>query len=267
MLKLPLTILALAAAICVASAQGFSFQDGETLKYSVHYKWGVINADVANAAMTVKSENLDGRQVFHASLGGKTQKMYKTFFTVVETVDSWFTQDDVQQLKCVRHSREGGYWLNSTTRYSRSGDEVHAKSDIESSRKGMFERSATVDTSTFDVTTMIFRLRNMDIAGMEIGKSMPLRFIMDGKVYSLHFTYLGKEVRSVGDLGKVRCLKVGFEVVKGETFSGDSDLYCWFSDDDNRIPVRFTAPLKIGQVKGRLTSFSGLRHDFTSMVD
>lgn len=267
MLKTTLTLTALALALAAASAQDHSFQDGESLKYSVHYKWGVINADVANAAMTVKSEDMDGRQVFHASLGGRTQKMYKTFFTVVETVDSWFTQDDVQQLKCVRHSREGNYWLNSTTRYSRSGNEVRAKSDIESSRKGMFERSATVDTSTFDVTTMIFRLRNVDIAGMEIGKSFPISFIMDGKVYSLHYKYLGKEVRSVGDLGKIRCLKVGFEVVKGETFSGDSDLYCWFSDDDNRIPVRFSAPLKIGQVKGRLTSFSGLKHDFSSRVD
>lgn len=246
------------------SAQEYSFQDGENLKYSVHYKWGMIDADVANAALALTHEEIDGVPVYHASLGGRTQKMYKKLFTVVETVDSWFARKDLHQIKCERHSREGSYWLNSTTLYRNGSGGLTAEAEIETSRKGRFERKASIDDSTFDVAAMLFRMRNIDIAGLEVGKAMPLRFIMDGKVYNLHYTYLGREVRKVGDLGKIKCLKVGFEVVKGETFSGDSDLYCWFSDDDNRIPVCFTAPLKIGKVKGRLTGYSGLRHDFAA---
>lgn len=259
-------LLATAISLPVASSREHCFQDGENLRYAVHYKWGPIDADVAKAVLSVHGEELDGREVYHASLGGRTQKMYKTFFTVVETVDSWFTRDDLAQLKCVRHSREGSYRLDSTTTYAEDGDGLTAHAEIENSKKGRFERDKEIDRQTFDVTTMLYRMRGMDFDKLEIGKPMPLKFVMDGKVYSLHYTYFGKEVRGVGSIGKVRCHKVGFEVVKGETFSGNSDLYCWFSDDGNRIPVRFTAPLKIGQVKGRLTGYSGLRHEFSSKV-
>ena len=53
---------------------------------------------------------------------------------------------------------------------------------------------------------------------------------------------------------------------KGEAFDGESSLYAWITDDGNRIPIYFVAPLKIGQVRGRLYSADGLKHEFSSVV-
>ena len=110
-------------------------------------------------------------------------------------------------------------------------------------------------------------LRNIDTEKLEEGKDYPMTFAVDDDVYTLHFRYLGKENKYIDGIGSIRCLKLSFEVVSGEVFSGESDLYGWFSDDENRIPVWFTAPLKIGKVQGRLRSYSELRNPFSSIVE
>ena len=58
----------------------------------------------------------------------------------------------------------------------------------------------------------------------------------------------------------------GVKCYEGEAFDGESSLYAWITDDGNRIPIYFVAPLKIGQVRGRLYSADGLKHEFSSVV-
>ena len=94
-----------------------------------------------------------------------------------------------------------------------------------------------------------------------------MTFAVDDDVYTLQFKYLGRENKRIPEIGTVRCLKFSFEVVSGEVFSGDSDLFVWFSDDDNRIPVWFSAPMKVGQVQGRLRDWSELKNPFSSMLE
>ena len=38
------------------------------------------------------------------------------------------------------------------------------------------------------------------------------------------------------------------------------------SDDENRIPVLFEAPILVGTASGRLKEWSGLKHPFSSLV-
>ena len=75
---------------------------------------------------------------------------------------------------------------------------------------------------------------NIDTEKLEEGKDYPMTFAVDDDVYTLHFRYLGKENKYIDGIGSIRCLKLSFEVVSGEVFSGESDLYGWFSDDENR---------------------------------
>jgi len=243
------------------------FKPGERLDFSIHYKWGLVNADVAQATLKLDAANLSGRQVYHASLTGKTQKIYESLFKVREDLDSWFTTDTFIPLKFTRESREGNYSLSNSTTFSWNASGGTATAKLNTSRKGEFTVVKQIDRKTLDIPTMFYHLRTLDLSNIKEGTSYPLSFIMDDDVYPLHFIYLGKSTRNIKGVGKVRCLKFGFEVVAGDVFSGDSDLYCWITDDENRIPVYFTAPLKIGAVQGRLVKYSGLSNSFDSIVE
>lgn len=242
-----------------------AFRDGEKLDFSVHYKWGAINADVARAQLSLEKTTMNGQSVFHAAISGRVLKFYEMFFKVRESLDSWFSTDTFVPLRFNRDSREGNYTLTNRSSFAWHGGVGVVTANMKTSRKGHFSFQKEIGACTLDIPTMFFLLRNVDMSRIEKDKSYPLSFIMDSDVYTLHFRYLGDEEKNIPEVGKVSCMKFGFEVVAGDVFSGDSDLYCWLSDDGNRIPVYFSAPLKIGEVRGRLIEYSGLKHPFKAL--
>ncbi len=247
--------------------ENLAFKGGEELVFTIHYKWGIINADVAQATLKLDTTVLNGRKVFHASLTGKTQKFYEKFFRVKEDLDSWFTRDGMRPVKFTRFAKEGKYTCTNLYSYVYTPGDEHINASLSNSRKGEFSATLPLDECTCDIPLMYYVLRNVDVARLQEGGDYPMTFAVDDEVYTLHFRYHGRENRRVSDVGTVRCLKFSFEVVSGEVFSGDSDLFCWFSDDDNRIPVWFSAPLKVGQVQGRLRSWSELKNPFSSIIE
>ena len=67
-------------------------------------------------------------------------------------------------------------------------------------------------------------------------------------------------------LGKVRTIKFAARLLAGEVFTGEEDMMIWVTDDENRIPVLFEAPILVGTASGRLKSYSGLKYPFSSLV-
>ena len=57
-----------------------AFKGGEKLIFTIHYKFGLINADVAQATLRVDSTVFNGKSCYHGSLTGKTQKVYEQVF-------------------------------------------------------------------------------------------------------------------------------------------------------------------------------------------
>jgi len=239
-----------------------AFKGGEKLIFTIHYKWGVINADVAQATMRLDSTVLNGKSCYHGSLKGKTQKIYEQVFKLKEDFDCWFTCDGIKPMKFARDCREGNYWC--TNLYTYKSDHIDAS--INNSRKGEFTVTLPKDDCTYDIATMLFIIRNMDLSKIQAGGRYPMTYAIDHHIRNIYFRYYGVESKKIS--GKmIKCHKFGFEMPKGETFDGESDLYAWLSDDQNRIPVYFVAPLKIGQVRGRLYDASGLKYPFSSVVE
>ena len=44
------------------------FRGGESLTFAVHYRWGMINADIAKAVVRIDTSRLNGREVFAVCL-------------------------------------------------------------------------------------------------------------------------------------------------------------------------------------------------------
>ena len=243
--------------------ESLAFKGGERLVFTIHYKWGLINADVAQATLRMDSTVFNGRSCYHGSLKGKIQKVYESVFKLKEDFDCWFTTDDFKPMRFSRDCREGNYWC--TNLYTYKSDHIEAL--VNNSRKGEFTVELPLDKCTYDVASLFFMVRNMDITRLKAGGRYPMSYACDHKVRVIYFKYYGVENKKISGKGTIRCHKFGFEVPKGEAFDGDDSLYAWFSDDGNRVPVYFVAPLRIGQVRGRLNDATGLRHPFTRVVE
>jgi hypothetical protein len=44
-------------------------------------------------------------------------------------------------------------------------------------------------------------------------------------------------------------------------------MMIWISDDENRVPVYFEAPILVGTASGRMSGCSGLKYPFSALID
>ena len=93
-----------------------------------------------------------------------------------------------------------------------------------------------------------------------------MTFAIDDDVYNVYFILYGREIIKVKGLGTVRTIKFAAKLLEGEVFKGEADMLIWVTDDDNRLPVYFEAPLIVGTAKVRMSSYENLKHPFISLL-
>ena len=120
---------------------------------------------------------------------------------------------------------------------------------------------------TFDIPSLFFYARNMDFDAVEPGRKYPMTFAIDDDVYNVYFILYGRETIKVKGIGTVKTIKFAAKLLEGEVFKGEEDMMIWVTDDENRLPVYFEAPLLVGFATGRLTGYDGLKYPFTSLVE
>ncbi len=246
--------------------EDLAYQAGEHFDFTVHYSWGIINSDVGKASVDLDTMTVDGRKVFHCAVYGKTVSWYDLLFKVREDFQSWFTTDGLVPLRFTRDTREGRYIARNTYNYMWNMPEPHIQADVYSSSSGQRNVELPLDSCTYDLPALFFLARNMDFDAVTPGVRYPMTFAIDDDVYNVYFILLGRETRKIKGLGHVRTIKFAAKLLAGEVFTGEEDMLIWVSDDDNRIPLMFEAPILVGTASGRLSGWSGLKHPFSSLV-
>lgn len=245
---------------------GLAFQAGESMNFILHYRWGMINTDVGTATVSLDSLTFNGQEAFCCSVKGQTTRMFDRIFRVREDFRSWFTRDGLKPLKFTRDTYEGGYEARNTYLYEWDAAEPHIAADIYTSKRGQTSMELPLTPCTYDLPALFFFARNMDIDNVEPGRRYPMTFAIDDDVYNVYFILYGRETIKVKGLGTVRTIKFAAKLLEGEVFKGEEDMMIWISDDENRLPVYFEAPLLVGVAAGRMSACDGLKHPFESLI-
>ena len=243
-----------------------AFQAGEKMEFILHYKWGSINTDVGTATVTLDSLDFNGQEAFKCSVFGKTKKFFDVFFKVREDFQSWFTMDGLKPLKFTRDTYEGGYQARNTYVYNWDAAEPAISAEVYTSKRGQMSYELPLTPCTFDLPSLFFFARNMDVDNVEPGRRYPMTFAIDDEVYNVYFILYGRETIKVKGLGTVKTIKFAAKLLEGEVFKGEEDMMIWICDDENRLPVYFEAPLLVGKAAGRMSGYDGLKHPFESLI-
>lgn len=244
-----------------------AFCHGERMDFVLHYRWGAINTDVATATVELDTLTYNGRKVFLCAANGRTSRMFDLFFKVREDFKSWFTCDGLRPVKFTRDTYEGGYEARNTYHYNWDAAEPYIAADVYSSKRGLKSMAIPLTPCTFDLPALFFFARNMDFDAVEPGRKYPMTFAIDDDVYNVYFILYGRETIKVKGLGTIRTIKFAAKLLEGEVFKGEEDMLIWVTDDENRLPVYFEAPLLVGTASGRLSGYDGLKYPFDAFVE
>lgn len=247
--------------------ENLAFMGGEKMSFVMHYEWGVVNSDVGHATVSLDSLKFNGEDAYHCKVQGKTTKLFDLFFKVREDFQSWFTCDGLRPLKFTRNTFEGRYEARNTYFYDWSAEEPHIDALVYSSSKGERNIDIPLTRCTYDLPALFFFARNMDLDVVTPGRKYPMTFVIDDDVFNVYFILYGPETIDVKGFGTVKTIKFAAKLLEGEVFKGEEDMMIWVTDDDNRLPVYFEAPLRVGTASGRMTGCSGLKYPFTALIE
>ncbi|MGE0091982.1 MAG: DUF3108 domain-containing protein [Bacteroidales bacterium] len=242
-----------------------AFKSGERLVYVINYQWGLVNTDVGEAeARVTKIERSEFGTHYHSVIRGHTYKFYDIFFKVRDLFESKFDVSNGRPFYFHRDIAEGRYRIKNTFFFNQDNS-IDAR--VERGDNNIKDTLLQGNECTFDLVSLFYFARNMDFSGVSDGDPQPIVFVIDDEVFNMYYRYIGKESIKVPGMGKFRTMKFAAKVVAGEVFSGEEEIVLWVSDDNNKVPLLFETPIKVGKVKGRLSIAENLKFPLTSKIN
>jgi hypothetical protein len=253
-----------AAAQKNCSVNNQTFNSGEQLNYIIYYNWGLIWMAAGEASFSAQLTSLNNRKVYHFMGLGATYPKYDWFYKVRDKYESYADTSTLKPLRFSREAFESGSYTFDDYVFDQRKNKVYT--DEKRNRKSSKLDSITITSCTNDVMTAIFYARCLDFSKYKPNDTIPITFVLDGKIYPSYIRYIGKQTITSDLLGKVRCIKFRPKLIEGTIFKGGEGMTVWVTDDENKMPVYVETPIIIGTIKVYLSKYSGLRNKIDCIV-
>ncbi|WP_347172676.1 DUF3108 domain-containing protein [Polaribacter uvawellassae] len=233
------------------------FKKGEWLRYKMSYS-GFLKA--GNATLTVDTDTIKGKEVFHVTGKGWTTGVIKWFFNVDDTYQSYFDKETIKPYVFKRNINEGGYVINREIKFNYE------------TKKATVLDFKLQTTETFDITNIqdmmssFYYLRSQDVSNLKVGDEIALDMFMDSQIYPFKLLYLGEELLKTR-FGKIKSLKFRPMVQAGRVFKENESVTIWITADENKIPIKLRASLAVGSLRAELDAYKGLANSFKIIYD
>lgn len=257
---LPLTIVA--QNDCTVTNE--AFKPGEYLNYKIKYNLGFIWVSAGEVSFSTSLENLNNEKVYHFYGKGETYPKYDWIYKVRDTYESFADTTSLKPLRFIRKVNEGKHFAHDDYVFDWKKNkiltgEIRDKADLK------FD-SISLKKCTNDVMTAIYYSRNIDFSKYKVNDTIPINFVLDGKIYESYMRYAGKGTLKTKLFGTINCIKFCPKLIEGTIFKAGEEMTVWATDDKNRIPVYIETPITVGYIKVKLAAYKGLRNPITCKV-
>ena len=154
--------------------ENYSFKEGETLNYIIHY--GFIDAGAAKLELTKDGEKMYGREVLHCVGTGWSLKKFDWVFKVRDRYESYIDAEGIFPFKFVRRVDEGGYKINQNYYFYPSKKKIHT---------GKKELIESPDMYVQDMISSFYFARILDYSKAKKGDVFEIPSFVDGKYFPI----------------------------------------------------------------------------------
>ncbi len=244
-------------------AKEIAFSDNERLTYVVSYRAALVpNIEAGEVTLRTSRTTVDNVPAYNIYANAKVFPSFKKIFDLDDTYQSWLSAESLRPLKYSFRLREGKFRANCDYTYDWNSMKVTTFYHNLKKPAGN-ERVLDLSNRSYDAIALFYNLRCVDMGQFTTGARYTLQMVLDDKIRTVSFTFLGREQKQAGRSGTFNTLKFSCTIAtstEGESFEDGSEFYLWVTDDKNRIPVYLESPVKVGSVRVTLTGFQNLRH-------
>ena len=236
-----------------------AFKDGEWFSFEMSYS-GFLKA--GNATLEVKETKFKEKPVYHVVGKGWTTGVISWFFKVEDHYESYFDKYSGLPYKFVRQIDEGGHTKDLETEFDHDNNTAFVNN-----KKHNTQETYATEKGVQDMVSAFYYLRNnYDTQSIKEGDIVTLNMFFDEENYKFKLKFLGRETIKTS-FGKVKTLMFRPYVMAGRVFKEQESLTLWVSADENKIPLKIRADLRLGSLRAELEAFKGLKHPFPIQFD
>ncbi len=243
-------LILLAALSSRAAGQDFCYRPGEKVDYIIHY--GLVTGGVAT--LELKSQMLNGREVWHSYMEARTTGMADVIFRVKDIYESFIDPATELPLKSIRNINEGRYHKYNVVLFDHKTrrDSAILTSDL----TGVHIAPQNIH----DILSCFYWFRNRILPRMDTVKKGDVISIMTwftDELYPIRMKYIEtEEVKTKA--GKIVCHKFNPVTEVGRLFKTQEDVSFWFSADKNFLPVKIRFDIFVGAFMIDMVDYKGL---------
>jgi len=234
------------------NGQVTAYQPGEKISYIVHY--GVLTGGVAS--LELRKDTLNGKEVWHSVLVGRTTGLADVIFKVLDVYESYIDPTTELPVLAVRNISEGRY-----KRYNEVIFDHKTRKDsaiLTSDLTGVH----IAPQGIHDILSCFYWYRNQIFPGLDtvkVGEMITVITWFTDELYPIKMRYLGvEEIKTKA--GRIRCYKFNPVTEKGRLFKTEEDVSFWFSDDENFLPVKIRFDIFVGAFIVDMVAYEGLKY-------
>ena len=247
-------------------ASDLPFQSKEELTYDIHYKYGLVMLKAGTTHFKIVESSYNNKSSLQSTLDFKTTSFFDKIFRMRDTLRSHMTEN-LQPLYHIRSIHEGNYHYaeeifvnNFSTNYS----EVRVKRASGEILK--FDTILTSNSKSYDVLNLILILCSLDYSPAESSHSETISLFMGRDKIAVTVRFEGQSIVEKSETLKYKTYKIALDFSDAAFNESKSAIEIWMSDDENRIPVKIKAKLRIGAAEANLTSWKNLKYPLSSEI-
>ena len=218
------------------------FQDGEELIYQLRYGF------IVGGKVTLQLNDKNG--LFHVKGTAITTGIADKLFSVKDVYESYFNKETNLPVFAIQNVKEG-----KTYKYYNEMIFNRNNNTVTTTKSG--EHNVPEDIT--DMMAVFYQIRRLDMNNIKEGDIFKINTFFQDKLFPFELRYRGKEVIET-PVGKIKCFKFAPIVEPGRVFKSKDDMYIWFTDDDNRIPILVSMEMLIGHVYCELIEYINLKY-------
>ena len=234
---------------------------GEKLTFSASYNMKGLLNELAQVTMETSEVKTSKSTLLKLKCTAATYSNWDSFFKIRDLYESYVNPKTLTPYLHNRDISEGGYEKFMKYKFSHKNKNVTSLMRKKRRDGTTWEDNKTVKigSSTRDLVTTLYYIRNLDIHKANIGDSQSFTVLFDNKETVIRIKYLSKETINTA-IGKKECYKLGISINNSNVLKGSNDNVLWLTADDNKIPVYAKFKIAVGSGELKIKSATGLKH-------
>lgn len=242
-----------------------TFSPGEKIYFDVYFKWGILMPKAGTAVMSIDDVSFRGKEAIRQQLTFRTTGLIERAFSMRDTVNTYYTPQ-MLPLFYEKHALEDGYYVVDEMDFIYKDNKTYIPTKRYDRHRTKIDTTHVVNGCMFDILGVTMYLRSLNMDNVEIGDEFPASFVMGRDVVEIRYRYAGQSIIERSETLKYKTLKFDMDVYDDAVTQTRNAFEIWISDDENHIPIKIRAKLKIGAAEAYFRKVTGNRYPLSSEV-